>query len=443
MISLRQVKISYKGRKALSYPDLDINDNEFIFFVGGNGRGKSTLVYYLAGIIPSLITAKVSGRANGITGACLVLQNPSAQFLAITVREELGDFNERLFDVKNIISKSVFELSEGEKQKVNLISRIMTRKNLLILDEPLELLDAAEAKKFIGVLQKIKGSRTIVWVDKDTRFSALADRVIFLDQTDKKKGRADAVMPTRHAGAARVSRALKAPRIRSGNSALASLRPDKERCRKNIVMRITGLSHNAGGFDGFSLKKINLFLRKGEKVAVIGSNGSGKTTLLKFIANPPRRSGRFFLETGVRVSYAPQNPSHLLFGDDVISEIALGFKNFGRTHGLKDAIDTFGLAPFLKKDPSQLSKGQQKLVSVAASLFGDLVMLDEPTTWLDRENSERVYRLIANSDKTMLIATHDRDIIPYCHRVLIMSKGDIKECSSTTADRFLQGLTAE
>ena len=93
---------------------------------------------------------------------------------------------------------------------------------------------------------------------------------------------------------------------------------------------------------------------------------------------------------------------------------------------------------FSKMFPEKLSKGQKKLLSLAALGSQGIVLLDEPTTWLDAENKARVCSWLNDSKSAFLVATHDKKLLEYCDNVLLLEGGGLKECSSTAIKRFFQ-----
>ena len=355
--------------------------------IGRNGSGKTTLALYLAGVIPEFIEAKVSGEKKVASRPGLVMQNPSAQFFALTVKEELKDEKGvQAFGLEDFWERSVFDLSEGEKQKINLVNNWLQGREIILLDEPLELLDPFEQQRFLKVLEQMKGEgKTILWFDKDEKFMGLADRKVYLSPQKK------------------CSRAKK-----SGKKSEETV------LNADFTLEL----------GEFRLKGVKLDLKKGEKLALIGKNGAGKTLFLKALAGLQKVEGK--VECRERKSLALQNPCHQFYQEIVREEIEV-----------EDYIERLGLQDILGEDPSRLSKGQKKMVSLASTGKG-LVLLDEPTTWLDPENKEKVYRFIEESEESMVIATHDQELLACCDRVLMVN-GGLKECSSTQIEQFFQG----
>ena len=390
MISLTDICIDYGKKRVISGLNLRIDGNGLFGIVGRNGSGKSTLSLFLAGVIPGLVQARTYGEKALEGRAGLILQSPTAQFLAMTVKEEAGDVDLRAYGAEHLAEKNVFELSEGEKQKINLINNLEDRADIILLDEPLELLDPLEAKRFLTLINHCLDDREVVWLDKDTRFLANAKKVYRLGRVEP----------------------CRLPEKRRMNLGKNILSADVDCIRKDFRLRGS------------------LVLREHEKVAVIGRNGSGKSTFLKCIAGMIDSDGVLMKP---RTSYSPQNPSHTLFEDTVLGELKLGSPYVG------EAVRAFSLTPLLKLNPSRLSKGQQKIVSIAASLNAPVVLLDEPTTWLDTSNSSMVYNLVNKTKRSMIIATHDKNIVRCCDRVLMADRGRIRECSDTEAERFFQG----
>ncbi len=387
MIGAKGLSISFRGSNVFHGINLCVGGNERVAVLGNNGSGKTSLALLLAGVIPEFIEADVRGVVS-CRNSALIMQNPSSQFFALTVREELSEAGAKLarqFSAGKLLERNVFELSEGEKQKVNLLANLSFPSKALLLDEPLELLDPVEAKRFLAVLRKISG-RAILWFDKSGEFVS-GMKKIYLGRMHK-------------------------PRL-----------PEKKghKGRETVLHADFSVEKN-----GFGLQGIGFQLHAGEKIGLIGPNGSGKTTVLKALAGMERHSGK--IQASRRVSFAPQNPSHLFFQETAGAELAER-KN---AHKL-------GIAGILRRNPTTLSRGMQKVLSVATVSPGSIALLDEPTTWLDAPNKAAVYGFINNSSEAMVIATHDKQLLRYCDRVFLIKGGKLKQCSNTAANRFFAG----
>jgi len=384
MFKAENISIFFRGKPAVENFSLALGPWEKKAIVGSNGSGKTTIALFLAGVIPDFIHAHVKGSFSEQGKTTLILQNPSEQFFSMSVKEEIGEANARKFHAQHLLKKSVFELSEGEKQKVNLIANLSSKAETILLDEPLELLDPLESKRFSELIEKEK-QRAFIWFDKNHSFPN-SFKPIYLTKPSS----------------------LKFPEKKPSSLG------------KKILEANFSIQKNS-----FSLQNISFSLHKGEKIAFIGLNGSGKTTLLKAIAGVEKIKGT--ISTREPISFAPQNPSHAFFNETVEAEL-LSNQNAKQLE----------IMPLLKKNPSILSKGQQKMVSIAALNPKGIALLDEPTTWLDTENKNRVFNFLNNSLQTMIIATHDKDLLRYCDKVFLIQKEEVKECSNTVINRFFR-----
>ncbi len=386
MLRLKNFSVAFGSSQVFSDLNLQLAQGERLAIIGNNGSGKSTLAFALAGVIPDFVPASVSGEKR-CEKPGLIMQDPSSQFFAMTVKEELGEKGSlvaKKFGLLNLLERNVFQLSEGEKQKINLVANLSSSPATLLLDEPTELLDPVEAVRFKQLLGKVRG-RTLLWFDK-------SDPALHRTKKFFLRGHKNPAMPKK-----------------------------RSNVKKDIVLKADiSVQRN-----GFSLNAA-FSLREGEKIALIGRNGSGKTTLLKAIAGIERFSGRVELKQAL--SFAPQNPSHVFFNETAEAEVVEP-RNAAR----------LGIGHLLKQNPNRLSKGQQKMLSVAAIQGKGIALLDEPTTWLDPLNSAVMYSFITESKQPMLIATHDKNLLRYCDTIFLIEGGEAKECSSTAANRFFLG----
>jgi cobalt/nickel transport system ATP-binding protein len=198
-----------------------------------------------------------------------------------------------------------------------------------------------------------------------------------------------------------------------------------------------------------ALSDVNMELRDGEFLALLGANGCGKTTLLKHLNGLLKpSSGRVFLddrelrlfkdmEIFRRVGMVFQDPNDQLFGASVGQDVAFGAMNLGLkpdevARRTIEALKLVGASELPDKAIHTLSFGQKRRVAIAGVLAmePEAILLDEPTSGLDPRGASLIMRLLRklNREKgiAMIMATHDVELVPlFSDRVVIMSKGRI------------------
>ncbi len=202
--------------------------------------------------------------------------------------------------------------------------------------------------------------------------------------------------------------------------------------------------------DGKSvLSGIDLSIKKGEFLGVLGANGSGKTTLLKIINGLLKtKKGEIYLErNNIRVINRDtlfrkvctmfQNPDDQLFASTVGEDIAYGPVNMGLTKDevrrrIEYALDAVDMPEFADKPIHNLSFGEKKRICLAGVLAmgPEVMLLDEPTSCLDPMGVNTIMQLLRKLNKekgiTMVMATHSVDLVPlFIDRAVILNKGSI------------------
>ena len=190
-----------------------------------------------------------------------------------------------------------------------------------------------------------------------------------------------------------------------------------------------------------ALKNVNLDVREGEIIGVIGNSGCGKSTLLSILSKLDKStSGSIESKYGdYTVGYMLQNDA-LFPWLTILDNATLGLKikNIKTNENIeytKKLLETYGLGDFMYKYPSSLSGGMKQRVALIRTLAikPDILLLDEPFSRLDLINrlsiSDDVYKIIKEEKKTTIIISHDiAECVSLCDRVAIMSRrpGTIK-----------------
>ena len=183
---------------------LSIKKGELHALLGGNGSGKSTLMYILSRSLPAL-RGKIQRAGN--QQVAMLNQNPMAVFSQDTVRDELMEFHQRFaydtteaekimerLKLSHLSSRHPYDLSGGDMQKTALAKALLTKPELLLLDEPVKGLDPVARRELAAILEELKQTgMTMLLITHDLDFIAqLADRCSMLFD-----GRVEGSAPTR------------------------------------------------------------------------------------------------------------------------------------------------------------------------------------------------------------------------------------------------------
>jgi putative ABC transport system ATP-binding protein len=232
---------------------------------------------------------------------------------------------------------------------------------------------------------------------------------------------------------------------------------------KEIVILTTQLvkTYVSGTNEVHALRGIDLAVRRGELVAIMGTSGSGKSTLMNLLGclDTPT-SGEYSLD-GVRVDGLEKNELAAI-RNQKIGFVFQGFNLLARTSAVENvelpllydrsgrkrdtralavaALERVGLGARLDHQPSELSGGQQQRVAIARALVTEpaLVLADEPTGNLDTRTSVEVMALFQALNEqgiTIVVVTHEPDIAAYATRVVEVRDGKIRRDEPVTNRR--------
>lgn len=198
-----------------------------------------------------------------------------------------------------------------------------------------------------------------------------------------------------------------------------------------------------------ALKNLNIHIERGEFIFLVGPSGAGKSTLIKLIfkENEPTDGQIYFHNKNVAKLRAGELLRHrrqigMVFQDfrllkqkTVFENVAFALEVLGKSpkrirERVPEALDKVNLLNKAKAYPSQLSGGEQQRVGIARAIVKDplLIMADEPTGNLDRDNSMQLMKLfekINNTGTTIIIATHAMELVDYMKKRVISLDGGI------------------
>lgn len=219
-----------------------------------------------------------------------------------------------------------------------------------------------------------------------------------------------------------------------------------------IVVKDIGRKYVIGTEVIHALKSVNLTIRKGEFVALMGPSGSGKSTLMNILGCLDTATKGTYILNGIDVSHMSDNQLaevrnkeigfvfqtfNLLPRSTSLDNVALplvysGIGKQERTERAKKALENVGLGNRVEHKPNELSGGQRQRVAVARALINNpsIILADEPTGNLDTKTSIEIMGLleeIHSKGNTIILVTHEEDIAQHAHRIVRMRDGLIEK----------------
>lgn len=198
------------------------------------------------------------------------------------------------------------------------------------------------------------------------------------------------------------------------------------------------------------LKGVDLTIKKGEFIALLGRNGSGKTTFskqLNAILRPSEgtvtvdemgtRDAEKLYDIRQHVGMVFQNPDNQMVAANVEEEVAFGPENLGMESDtivarVKQALEQVRMWKRRKTAPNHLSGGQKQRIAIAGilAMHPDYIVLDEPTAMLDpkgrKEVMEALQRLNQEQEMTVILITHDMEEAALASRVILLADGQMR-----------------
>lgn len=460
-IRLKEVSFKYDGAKenVLENINLTVEYGETVLLSGVSGEGKSTLLSIINGVIPFVNSGEFSGSVeidgNDVTKLKIserskligtVLQNADEQIIYDLVNEEIAFGCENLNIASEEIDRRIERfttlmqieknaktktLSGGQKQRLITASTLAMEQKIIILDEPLANLDTHTAHILLKALRNLANSGYAV--------------LIVEHRLDVVKNYIDKVMRIEN------KQLFTSTDINDLNSGIKTIPHADGSLPGEVLIKGEKLFFAAG--DRNIIDGLDIEIRAGERIVLLGENGCGKTTLMRMLArlNKPNdgalsqtitKSKKANSKWFSKVGYVYQNPTYQLFMPTLLSEISFKAKS---EEMAREMINAFGLSGLEQRHPQSLSEGQKRRASIAAVCASEptVLFLDEPTVGQDYKNLcktvETVNKINKNLGTAIVTVTHDKRCAgALADRVLIMENGKIsRQGDYRLADEFL------
>lgn len=460
-IRLKEVSFKYDGAKenVLENINLTVEYGETVLLSGVSGEGKSTLLSIINGVIPFVNSGEFSGSVE-IDGKDVtklkiserskligtVLQNVDEQIIYDLVNEEIAFGCENLNIASEEIDRRIERfttlmqieknaktktLSGGQKQRLITASTLAMEQKIIILDEPLANLDTHTAHILLKALRNLANSGYAV--------------LIVEHRLDVVKNYIDKVMRIEN------KQLFTSTDINDLNSGIKTIPHADGSLPGEVLIKGEKLFFAAG--DRNIIDGLDIEIRAGERIVLLGENGCGKTTLMRMLARLNKPNGGALSQTITKskkanskwfskVGYVYQNPTYQLFMPTLLSEISFKAKS---EETAMEMINAFGLSGLEQRHPQSLSEGQKRRASIAAVCASEptVLFLDEPTVGQDYKNLcktvETVNKINKNLGTAIVTVTHDKRCAgALADRVLIMENGKIsRQGDYRLANEFL------
>ena len=503
-------KYTAQAEPTLHNINLDIYKGEKILIAGPSGSGKSTIAHAINGLIPFSYKGDITGslkikgketrdlsifEISKMVGT--VLQDSDGQFVGMTVGEDIAfalendmvpqeemiakvDKVSKMVDMNSHLTHSPEELSGGQKQRVALAGILVDDVDILLFDEPLANLDPDTGKSAIELIDDIKEQtdstviiiehrlEDVLWKSVDRIILVDEGRIIFNDTPSKllisnilvDKGIREPLYITamKYAGIS-LNEDMKLDNIKT----LTLSDDDKKKIRdwyynnsiddkdnldnKESLLKVTNLDFTYD--NGFkALQDINLDIKPGEMLAIVGTNGAGKSTFSKVICGMLKQTaGDIYLhgknidnlsirDRADEIGYVMQNPNQMICQSFIRDEVGFALRQKGASEEeiekkVNETLKICGLHSFRKWPISALSFGQKKRVTIASILATDVevIILDEPTAGQDFRHYTEIMEFLKTLNDlgiTIIMITHDMHLmLEYAKRAVVFSDGRI------------------
>lgn len=423
--------------------------------------------------------------------AGFLFEDPEVQLITTTVRDEVsfgpsnlglskGEIEKRVkwalrvVRGKSLEERSTFELSLGEMQKVVLASILSLKPKVLVLDEPSVFLETKTVSELYTILKDLAVNEyvTILAVEHDlNKVIEYADKLIVIDEGEivwqgKPEDLTIDMVQTLPIPKPELVDIAKCLRSDIGRESIVKLHeimkytPPKtmnlkffkehaeiKTCGRNIgniIVEMENIWFKYPRTTTYAIKNINLKISIGDSIGILGPNGSGKSTLIKMIVGVLKPTHGLIRVLGVKpfknrgkiagkIGYVPQNPTLTFTSPTVFSEVYNVAKRLNIPNAAEyteKILRTMDLTEYRDYEVLKLSYGLRRRLSIATAIVGKpkLLILDEPTTYLDYRSKRKLVKILKRIKKntTLIIASQDLDLtVKLCNKIVLLVNGSI------------------
>jgi len=484
---IHAVNLSYtypfQKQPALRGVSFELERGAAMLITGPSGCGKSTLLRIINGLIPNHYKGGLEGN---LTVATLkmpvdmqqlsryvgtILQHPDDQFMATTVEDEVAlalewqqlpaaAISERVdnalqaLKLERLRNRSVFTLSQGEKQKCVLAAILALEPDVIVMDEPTANLSPEATDELREICLELKKRRiTLVIVDHRLYWlHGVLDQVLVLNdgqtvfQAQKTDGEPLELLQKHQAAEKWGLRALAITRRQLPEVSA----PD------NPAVEVSNLTFRYPRTNSDIFSDFAAAVPGAAVTALVGANGAGKTTLARLLCGleKPRHGkirhcGKAFSAKNLRRStaFVMQQMEVQLYMRSVLEELLYSAPRSAPAAQRRQAADhwlqVFRLQELALRHPHSLSGGEKQRLVIACALIKQpqLLILDEPTSGLDGANmriiAEQIIAFAAKGGAVLLI-THDLELLALAaeYQITLDGKAEPSVPDGSSATRF-------
>lgn len=502
-------------RLALDGISVTIEKGSYTAILGSNGSGKSTLAKIIDILeVPDSGKVVIFGKDASDDNlfwdirahCCCVFQNPDNQIVGTIVEEDVAfgpenlgvpnpELRERVDQALKDVGlyeyrhRETTALSGGQKQKLAIAGALAMQPDILILDEATAMLDPSSRDDFLTLVEKMRVEKglTLITITHDMTEALRCDKLVIVNKGKAvMEGRPEEIFlsdnlwsyglkrPVKFNFAFEIAKltgsTLTKEDLRSDESLIAALtamlkkpgikapgisEETKTQDETDIIMSVKGLSYTYDGNDAKAIEDINLDIRRGEVLGIVGESGCGKTTLISHMNAIFRpsvgdiiihtkdgdlscRNKKDTMKIRQNVGLVFQYPEYQLFEETVFKDICYGLKKMGiekaQMHKMAyDAAIMVGLSnDEVNASPFELSGGQKRRAAMAGVLAmkPGILVLDEPASGLDPRGRQEMFAIIKklrDNGTTIVLVSHNMDEAAVnCDRICLIDNGKIK-----------------